>query len=109
MCIPLQILSWGYQMVDTGSDSGQYSPHDWREQCPVDQEISFVNTQMNCRRTVFPNVFIEALVYETTAFIILFFITYFWYGHLVKTIEFIVVTFVISVVYYATFHWSFGV
>ena len=48
------------------------------------------------------------LVYEVIGFIILFIIAYFWYGHFLKTTEFILVSFAIAVVYYMAFHWIVG-
>lgn len=57
---------------------------------------------------IFPNVLVKALVYEITAFVILFIITYLWYGQFNKTIQYILLSFVISVAYYAWFHWIFA-
>ena len=56
----------------------------------------------------FAKVLIRALVYEVIGFMILFAVAYFWYGHFLKTSEFIVVSFVVAVVYYIVFHWIAG-
>jgi hypothetical protein len=60
-------------------------------------------------RGSFGNMLIRALAYEVIGFVILFVIAYFWYGHFLKTSEFIAVSFVVAVVYYVAFHWIFGV
>ena len=57
---------------------------------------------------VFPDIWVEALVYETIAFVIFWIIAYLWYGHFKKTTKFVIVSFIVSVVYYIAFHWIFS-
>jgi uncharacterized membrane protein YjjP (DUF1212 family) len=52
----------------------------------------------------FPNLFVEAIVYELLAFAILFLLTLWWYGDWEQSLSFTIVGFTVFTAHYYVFH-----